>query len=47
MLVIAIRNTHWPQQFPVIVSAFSGRPGVDLVQDQRTILEKFFRLLAS
>jgi cell division transport system permease protein len=35
-----------PQQFPVIVSAFSGRPGVDLVQDQRTILEKFFRLLA-
>ena len=35
-----------PQQFPVIVSAFSGRPGVDLVQDKRTILEKFFRLLA-
>ncbi len=35
-----------PQQFPVIVSAFSGRPGVDLVQDQRTILEKFFRLLS-
>ena len=35
-----------PQQFSVIVSAFSGRPGVDLVQDQRTILEKFFRLLA-
>ncbi len=35
-----------PQQFPVIVSAFSGRPGVDLVQDQRTILEKFCRLLA-
>jgi len=35
-----------PQQFPVIVRAFSGRPGVDLVQDQRTILEKFFRLLA-
>ena len=26
--------------------AFSGRPGIDLVQDQRTILEKFFRLLA-
>ena len=35
-----------PQQFPVIVSEFSGRPGIDLVQDQRTILEKFFRLLA-
>jgi len=35
-----------PTQYPVIVSAFSGRPGVDVVQDQRTILEKFFRLLA-
>ncbi|CAB4665628.1 MAG: FtsX-like permease family protein [Actinobacteria bacterium] len=34
-----------PTQFPVIVSAFSGRPGVDVVQDQRSILEKFFRLL--
>jgi cell division transport system permease protein len=32
-------------QFAVIVSAFSGRPGVDVVQDQRTILEKFFKLL--
>jgi cell division transport system permease protein len=35
-----------PTQFPVIVSAFSGRPGVDVVQDQRAILEKFFKLLA-
>jgi cell division transport system permease protein len=34
-----------PTQFAVIVSAFSGRPGVDVVQDQRTILEKFFKLL--
>ena len=34
-----------PEQYAVIVSAFSGRPGVDVVQDQRTILEKFFRLL--
>ena len=34
-----------PTQFSVIVSAFSGRPGVDVVQDQRIILEKFFRLL--
>ncbi len=34
-----------PTQFPVVVSAFSGRPGVDVVQDQRAILEKFFRLL--
>ncbi|MCX6438643.1 MAG: permease-like cell division protein FtsX [Actinobacteria bacterium] len=34
-----------PTQFAVIVSAFSGRPGVDVVQDQRSILEKFFNLL--
>jgi len=34
-----------PTQFAVIVSAFSGRPGVDVVQDQRTILDKFFKLL--
>ena len=34
-----------PTQFAVIQSAFSGRPGIDVVQDQRAILEKFFRLL--
>jgi cell division transport system permease protein len=34
-----------PTQFDVVVSAFSGRPGVDIVQDQRSILEKFFKLL--
>ena len=34
-----------PTQFAIIVSAFSGRPGVDVVQDQRTILDKFFKLL--
>ncbi|CAB4746721.1 MAG: FtsX-like permease family protein [Actinobacteria bacterium] len=34
-----------PTQFAVIVSAFSGRPGVDVVQDQRLILDKFFKLL--
>jgi cell division transport system permease protein len=34
-----------PTQFGVVVSAFTGRPGVDVVQDQRTILEKFFKLL--
>jgi len=34
-----------PTQYPVIQSAFSGRPGVDTVQDQRTILDKFFKLL--
>ena len=35
-----------PTKFDVIQSAFAGRPGVDSVQDQRTILEKFFKLLA-
>jgi cell division transport system permease protein len=34
-----------PTEFAVVVSAFSGRPGVDVVQDQRSILEKFFQLL--
>ena len=34
-----------PRKFDVIQSAFAGRPGVDSVQDQRTILEKFFKLL--
>lgn len=34
-----------PTQFQVVVGAFSGRPGVDVVQDQRAILEKFFNLL--
>jgi len=34
-----------PTKFAVIESAFAGRPGVDVVQDQQAILEKFFRLL--
>jgi cell division transport system permease protein len=34
-----------PTQFAVVQSAFSGRPGVDTVQDQRAILDKFFKLL--
>jgi len=34
-----------PTKFAVIESAFAGRPGVDIVQDQRAILDKFFRLL--
>jgi cell division transport system permease protein len=34
-----------PTEFAVVESAFSGRPGVDVVQDQRAILEKFFSLL--
>ena len=36
-----------PTKFAVIESAFAGRPGVDLVQDQQAILEKFFKLLAA
>jgi cell division transport system permease protein len=35
-----------PIQFAVMQSAFAGRPGVDSVQDQRSILEKFFKLLS-
>ena len=34
-----------PTKFAVVQSAFAGRPGVDIVQDQRAVLEKFFRLL--
>lgn len=34
-----------PTKFAVIQSAFSGRPGVDSVQDQHAILDKFFKLL--
>src|SRR5687768_13290511 len=34
-----------PTQFEVIASAFRDRPGVDEVQDQKSLLEPFFRLL--
>ena len=34
-----------PQQYNVIASAFQGRPGVDNVVDQRTLLDKFFKVL--
>jgi cell division transport system permease protein len=34
-----------PKQFAVVQSAFAGRPGVDTVQDQRAVLEKFFSLI--
>ncbi len=34
-----------PEQFAIIYSAFSGRPGVEEVQDQRALLEKFFKFL--
>jgi len=34
-----------PEKFPVVKSAFSGRPGVDLVQDDRQFLRPFFQVL--
>src|SRR3954466_7048455 len=34
-----------PEQFGIIASAFAGRPGVDEVQDQKALLEKFFKVL--
>ena len=34
-----------PELFPVIRSAFTGRPGVEQVQDQKAILEKLFNAL--
>jgi cell division transport system permease protein len=34
-----------PQQYAVIASAFTGRAGVDNVVDQRTLLDKFFKVL--
>ncbi|MDQ1619294.1 MAG: cell division transport system permease protein [Actinomycetota bacterium] len=34
-----------PEQFPIIASAFAGRPGIDEVQDQRALLERLFEVL--
>lgn len=34
-----------PTNYEVVASAFAGRPGVEEVNDQRQILDKFFRLL--
>ncbi len=34
-----------PTKYDVVASAFAGRPGVEEVNDQRQILDKFFRLL--
>jgi cell division transport system permease protein len=34
-----------PTQFDVVASAFRDRPGVEEVQDQKQLLEKFFRVL--
>jgi len=34
-----------PSKYQVVASAFDGRPGVEQVNDQRQILDKFFQLL--
>ena len=34
-----------PEQFPIIASAFIGRAGVEQVQDQKALLERFFKVL--
>ena len=34
-----------PTKYEVIAAAFEGRPGVEQVQDQRQLLDRFFRLL--
>ena len=34
-----------PEQYEVVASAFAGRPGIEQVNDQRQILDKFFQLL--
>ncbi len=34
-----------PEKFPIVATAFAGRDGVEQVQDQKALLEKFFRVL--
>ena len=34
-----------PTKYEIVTSAFTGRPGVELVQDQRSVLAPFFRVL--
>ena len=34
-----------PTQYDVVASAFSGRPGIEQVNDQRQVLDKFLQLL--
>ena len=34
-----------PEEFPIVATAFAGRDGVEQVQDQKALLEKFFRVL--
>ena len=33
-----------PTQYDVVASAFAGRPGIEQVNDQRQILDKFFKM---
>jgi cell division transport system permease protein len=35
-----------PEQYEVVASAFRGRPGIEVVQDQRRLLDSFFKVLA-
>jgi len=39
---VKLRN---PEQFPIIASAFIGRDGIEQVQDQKALLERFFKVL--
>ena len=34
-----------PTQYDVVASAFAGRPGIEQVNDQRRVLDRFFRIL--
>jgi cell division transport system permease protein len=34
-----------PEQYPIIASAFIGRDGIEQVQDQKALLERFFKVL--
>ncbi|MEE8602692.1 permease-like cell division protein FtsX [Euzebya tangerina] len=34
-----------PEEFDVIASQFSGRPGIDVIQDQRDVLDEFFAIM--
>lgn len=34
-----------PEKFPVVATRFAGRDGVEQVQDQKALLEKFFKVL--
>jgi len=34
-----------PQKFPIVATQFMGRDGVEQVQDQKALLEKFFKVL--